>query len=86
MYRNMANVLKVINLIAEQKGAVPKYMLKSLFELYKQGCHLFRFLRKISAFSPFFRCSAFSFFMLFCINNFILLLKIQHRRKPDIIQ
>jgi hypothetical protein len=46
-----------------------------------------------SAFSRFFRSfsavplfSAFSFFMLFCINNFILLLKIQHRRKPDIIQ
>jgi hypothetical protein len=49
----------------------------------EQGCHLFRFF---PFFPLFFRCSAFSFFMLFCINNFILLLKIQHRRKPDIIQ
>jgi hypothetical protein len=37
-------------------------------------------------------CGKFPFFPLFsavplfCINNFILLLKIQHRRKPDIIQ
>ena len=48
-----------------------------------QGCHLFRFSRKISAFSPFFRSfpavplfSAFSFFLLFCMNNCIFLLKI----------
>ena len=35
MYRNMSDLLNVINLIAEQQGGVSKQVLKSFFEFYK---------------------------------------------------